>query len=216
MKIVDNLREEIDEEVEIYKGQISDSLHIDTWASGGIILTATGAAVVAAGNAVGAVATAATSYASVTAAGASQGVLASIWTWFVGSSTATAATSGLATAVTGAIFPVIVAVLALKLTGPLAKYFAGISGGKTIEKAVGEVKVNFTKQLEEKKELIVEQINEQFSEAEKKRNSELDALEEKLRNLSPEMKQNSINENRRIAGFLEDVCKDEVIIRNEA
>ena len=215
MKIVDNLREEIDEEVEIYKGQISDSLHIDTWASGGIILTATGAAVVAAGNAVGAVATAAASYASVTAAGASQGVLASIWTWFVGSSTATAATSGLVTAVTGAIFPVIVAVLAWNLTGPLAKYFAGISGGKTIEKAVGEVKVNFTKQLEEKKELIVEQINEQFSEAEKKRNSELDALEEKLRNLSPEMKQKSIDENNRIEALLQEEGEDENFIRNQ-
>lgn len=216
MEIVKNLKKEINEEVEIYKGQISDSLHLGTWASGEIILTATGTAVVAAGNALAAVAAAAANYASVTSVGASQGVLASISTWFFGSSTAAAATSGLATALTGAIIPVIVALVALKATGPLAKYFAGISGGKTIEKEVEKVKVNFTKQLEEKKEQIVEQINEQLREAEEKRNSELDTLEEKLRNLSPEMKQNAIDENRRIAGFLEDGCKDEVIIRNEA
>lgn len=124
-------------------------------------------------------------------------------------------TKGLFTAFSGSIWPILIAIVAVKLAGPVAKMLVEKIGGKSIGKIIEEVEGNFMKQAEAQKKEFVMHVEEQLSDEEEKTNHQVKELEMKLRNLSPEIKQKAIDENKRIEALLDEGAGQKRFIQNK-
>ncbi|MCI7698010.1 MAG: dynamin family protein [Akkermansia sp.] len=213
--LIEELDSAAQEEIRMFTKVVSSS----SYTSGGAGLAVASLATYSCANAFAAgsaVMTAATAWATASttaaAAVAQQGALASAWTWLVGAETAGTA-AGAATSAAGAaqaslvasigaaVVPIVIAIIALKLTGPLAKYFTKFAIPGKVDTIVNKIKDDIHTSSEKYMQHIVSSLREQLDTLQEDMKAKIKELDARRRD--PESKEKAINENKKIADLLE-------------
>lgn len=213
--LIEELDSAAQEEIRMFTKVVSSS----SYTSGGAGLAVASLATYSCANAFAAgsaVMTAATAWATASttaaAAVAQQGAITAFASWLVGAKTigtaagaattaAGAAQATLVASIGAAVVPIVIAIIALKLTGPLAKYFTKFAIPGKVDTIVNKIKDDIHTSSEKYKQHIVSSLREQLDtllEDMKAKIKELDA-----RRRDPESKEKAINENKKIADLLE-------------
>lgn len=211
--LIEELDSAAQEEIRMFTKVISSA----SYTSGGAGLAVASLATYSCANAFtagSAVMTAATAWATASttagAAVAQQGALAAFWTWLVGSggtatgaatSAAGAAQATLVASIGAAVVPIVIAIIALKLTGPLAKYFTKFSIPGKVDTIVNKIKDDIHTSSEKYKQHIVSSLREQIDTLQEDMEAKIKELDARRRD--PESKEKAINENKQIAALLE-------------
>ena len=116
--------------------------------------------------------------------------------------TSTAATTTLVTSLGSAIAPLVIAVVALCLTGPLARFFTQMAVPTKIKDALKKAGEDLRKQAEANRESLISKLRDQFEAAETDLKQQLDATEEKLSHINPEVKLLATQQNKDIEALL--------------
>lgn len=211
--LIEELDSAAQEEIRMFTKVVSSS----SYTSGGAGLAVASLATYSCANAFtagSAVMTAATAWATASttagAAVAQQGALAAFWTWLVGSggtatgaatSAAGAAQATLVASIGAAVVPIVIAIIALKLTGPLAKYFTKFAIPGKVDTIVNKIKDDINTSSEKYKQHIVSSLREQLDTLQEDMKAKIKELDARRRD--PESKEKAINENKKIADLLE-------------
>ncbi len=133
----------------------------------------------------------------------------SVGTWLgiptaVSATEACAATAGaaLCTTLVSVIIPVLIGIVALKLTGPLAKAVACRFVPGQVEKSIKEVGGNLQQQLDKWKNMIITCCEDVLSEQRKEMEEQLVKQRDRLLHLNPAAKAQAETENKVIARLL--------------
>lgn len=211
--LIEELDSAAQEEIRMFTKVVSSS----SYTSGGAGLAVASLATCSCANAFtagSAVMTAATAWATASttagAAVAQQGALAAFWAWLVGSggtatgaatSAAGAAQATLVASIGAAVVPIVIAIISLKLTGPLAKYFTKFAIPGKVDTIVNKIKDDINTSSEKYKQHIVSSLREQLDTLQEDMKAKIKELDARRRD--PESKEKAINENKKIAALLE-------------
>lgn len=211
--LIEELDSAAQEEIRMFTKVVSSA----SYTSGGAGLAVASLATYSCANAFtagSAVMTAATAWATASttagAAVAQQGALAAFWAWLVGSggtatgaatSAAGAAQATLVASIGAAVVPIVIAIIALKLTGPLAKYFTKFAIPGKVDTIVNKIKDDINTSSEKYKQHIVSSLREQLDTLQEDMEAKIKELDARRRD--PESKEKAINENKKIADLLE-------------
>ncbi len=127
------------------------------------------------------------------------GLPTSIATVELSSATAGAA---LCSALVSAVVPVLIGIVALKLSGPLAKMVAGRFVPGQVEKAIKSVRGNLQKQLDTWRNTIITRCEDILREQQEEMEEQLEKQRKRLQGLDPDAKTRAEAENGTIAGLL--------------
>ncbi len=214
--LIDALNQDLEEGVALYSKRVqAGSLSGVSSALVAIGASATTIATVSL-PALSAVITAVNGYiaAAGSATAASSGILPTIIGWlgldtmvgWLGVTTAevTLATAGTAlmSALMSTIIPVLLGILALKLTGPLAGMFVKWRIPGLLEKSIKEVRGNLQKQLDKWKNTIISRCEDVLNEQREEMEEQLEKQRQRLLTLDPAAKRQAEMENKTIAGLL--------------
>ena len=97
--------------------------------------------------------------------------------------------------------PIVIAIIALKLTGPLAKYFTKFAIPGKVDTIVNKIKDDIHTSSEKYKQHIVSSLREQLDTLQEDMEAKIKELDARRRD--PESKEKAINENKQIADLLE-------------
>lgn len=137
-------------------------------------------------------------------------MLASVWAWITGSSTAVtaanttaaAATTALTGSIVAAILPIGIGLAALAAAGPIARFIIGSRTDSAVRKAVENSKENIRKQLEQAKEAVIAGCQEMLDDKQASLDDRIAELRERLGSFRPEDKEHAEAENALIDNLL--------------
>lgn len=203
-KIIAELDEELgdEEDLDFFFIRRDDSGSLLSMLAGSGAVALTGYAVYSGVSAAGAV---------VSAVGGLSGAAAANVAWYqalavkLGLATAAskAATATLIGSITGAVVPVIVAILALKVTGPVVRWITARFVPGKVEDAIRKAAESMMAQSEMMRDEIIQTFMTSLDDACEEKEQALTDLEEKIRCWSPEKRDQIVRQNKEIRAILD-------------
>ncbi len=210
-KLIATLDEEVQEEVSLYASRCGSGSLLSTISAGGALVTSATAVVTAFQAGVPVL----TSTAAWLATWGSAQVVVNGAPWYstiaslvgLGSvataeATSTAASAALVASLGTAMIPLVAAVIALAMAGPLTRFFTQMVLPSKIKDALQKAGDDLRKQADANKEYLMDKLRGQLEAAESDMQQQLDATEEKLAHINPEVKLLAEQQNKAIEALL--------------
>lgn len=203
-KLVTELDEELgdSESVEFFIRKSAEGSLISVVGGAGV-LAITASSISSGVSAAGAVLTALGAHTSITTA--NVGIGGKIMTFLVGNSAANATSATLISSISGAIVPILVALIALKCTGSAINWITRLVAPGKVDTAVEKAVKSMTTQAEAVRDKVVQAFESTLENAREEKEQELADLEDKLRDWSPEKREQISRQNEEINAVLEQV-----------
>lgn len=203
-KLVTDLDEELgdSEAVDFFISKNAEGSLLSAVSSVGV-LAIYGTAISGGVSAASGVLTALGSYGAASAA--KGGVIAAVKAFFVGNAAANTASSALATSISGAVVPILVAFIAIKCAAPVINWITRLVAPGKVDAAVKKAVQSMTAQAEAMRDMVVQAFESTLENAREEKEQELVDLEDKLRDWSPEKREQISRQNEEINAVLEQV-----------